>query len=143
MIKRLFEYEDFDGITRKEECVFNLSKSEIMQMEIFKEGGLEKKLNKIINAQDAPEIMKMFKEIILMSYGVKSDDGRRLDKSQKLRDEFEHTPMFDMLFMELATDADAAQKFINGIVPKDISEASANKVVALPGASPVETVKPE
>ena len=35
---------------------------------------------------------------------------------------FMATEAYSQLFMELATDADAAQKFVNGIIPADLSK---------------------
>ena len=39
-------------------------------------------------------------------------------KNQELRDAFAQTEAYSDLFMELATDAEAAARFINGIVPQ-------------------------
>ena len=51
-------------------------------------------------------------------YGEKSPDGKRFIKNQELRDAFAQTEAYSDLFMELATDAEAAARFINGIVPQ-------------------------
>ena len=126
MLKKTIEYVDFNGVERKEDFYFNLSKAEIMEMEMSKKGGLAEEIQRIIAAQDAPSIIKVFKELLLKSYGVKSPDGRRFIKSQELSDDFEQTEAYSILFMELATDADAASKFINGIIPNDMNQDKAN-----------------
>ena len=125
MLKKTIEYKDFNGVDRKEDFYFNLSKAEIMEMEMSKKGGLAEEIQRIISAQDAPAIIEVFKELLLKSYGVKSPDGRRFIKSQELREDFEQTEAYSILFMELATDADAASKFINGIVPSDVNQEQA------------------
>lgn len=122
MLKKTIEYSDFNGTQRKEDFYFNLSKAEVMEMEMSKKGGLAEEIQRIVAAQDAPAIIQVFKELILKSYGVKSPDGRRFIKSQEIRDDFEQTEAYSILFMELATDADAAAKFVNGIVPADMSQ---------------------
>ena len=122
MLKKTIEYTDFNGVERKEEFYFNLSKAEIMEMEMSKKGGLTEEIQRITAAQDAPAIIQVFKDLLLKAYGVKSPDGRRFIKSQELRDDFEQTEAYSIMFMELATDADAAAKFINGIVPPDMSQ---------------------
>ena len=76
-----------------------------------------KMINRIIAEQDGKRIIELFKDLVLRSYGKKSDDGRRFIKSQELREDFAQTEAYSDLFMELATDADAAAKFVNGIVP--------------------------
>lgn len=120
MLKKTIEFVDYDGNKRKEDFWFNLSKAEIMEMELLQDGGLEKLIQKIISTQDLPELVKLFKALILKSYGEKSPDGRRFIKNDKLTEEFTQTEAYSQLFMELATDSDAAAKFVNGIVPSDI-----------------------
>ena len=131
MLKKTFTYVDFNGVERTEDHYFNLSKAELMEMELSTTGGLAEMINKIVAAQDAPAIVKIFKDLVLKAYGQKSADGRRFIKSKELSDEFSQTEAYSQLFMELATDADAAAKFVNGIVPamdnKPSIPAPANK----------------
>lgn len=117
MLKKTFTYIDYNGVERTEDHYFNLSKAELMEMELSTTGGLAEMITKIVAAQDAPAIVKVFKELVLKAYGQKSADGRRFIKSKELADEFSQTEAYSQLFMELATDADAAAKFVNGIVP--------------------------
>jgi hypothetical protein len=117
MLKKTFTYVDFNGVERTEDHYFNLSKAELMEMELSTTGGLAEMINKIVNAKDAPAIVKVFKDLVLKAYGQKSADGRRFIKSKELSEEFAQTEAYSQLFMELATDADAAAKFVNGIVP--------------------------
>ena len=79
-------------------------------------------IQKIVSAQDAPAIIKIFKDLVLRAYGEKSADGKRFIKNDELREAFSQTEAYSELFMQLATDADEAAKFINGIVPSDISQ---------------------
>jgi hypothetical protein len=124
MLKKTFTYTDYNGVERTEDHYFNLSKAELMEMELSTTGGLAEMINKIVAAQDAPAIVKIFKELVLKAYGQKSADGRRFVKSKELSDEFAQTEAYSQLFMELATDADAASKFVNGIVPAMDSKPS-------------------
>lgn len=131
MLKKTFTYTDYNGVERTEDHYFNLSKAELMEMELSTTGGLAEMINKIVAAQDAPAIVKIFKELVLKAYGQKSADGRRFIKSEELSNDFAQTEAYSQLFMELATDADAAAKFVNGIVPpmdnKSSIPAPANK----------------
>lgn len=122
MLKKTIKYVDYDNNEREEDFYFNLSQAELTTMQMSEVGGLEKKLDNIIKAQDAPRIMEMFRDIIRRSYGVKSPDGRRFIKSDALSDEFEQTEAYSILFMELCTDADAAASFVQGILPKDLAD---------------------
>lgn len=121
MLKETIEYDDYNGTSRKEDFYFNLTKAEIMEMEMSTTGGLGEMIQRIVAAQDMPAIIKIFKDLILRSYGVKSPDGKRFIKNDVLRDEFAQTEAYSILFMKLATDSDAAAKFVNGIVPQDMT----------------------
>ena len=117
MLKKTITYNDYNGNERTEDFYFNLTKAEIMEMELGTTGGLAEMLTRIVAAQDAPAIIKMFKDIVLKAYGEKSPDGKRFIKSEELSTAFSQTEAYSQLFMELATDADEAAKFVNGIVP--------------------------
>ena len=122
MLKKTIKYTDYNGVERTEDFHFNLSKAEIMEMQLTTVGGLDAYLKKIISAQDMPTLMRIFKDLVLKSYGVKSDDGRRFIKNDQLREEFEQTEAYSILYMELSTDADAAAAFVNGIIPADVAK---------------------
>lgn len=117
MLKKTITYVDYNGTERKEDFYFNLSKAEIMEMEMGTTGGMVEMINRIVAAQDAPAIIDVFKKMILQAYGEKSADGKRFIKSKEISEAFSQTEAYSQLFMELATDADAASKFVNGIVP--------------------------
>lgn len=118
MVKKSITYTDYNGTERKEDFYFNLTKAEISEMELSEDGGMAEKIKSIVAAQKAPELIKIFKSLIQKSYGVKSQDGRRFIKNEDVLSEFTQTEAYSILFMELATDADAASAFINGIIPE-------------------------
>ena len=122
MIKETMTYEDYNGNTRTEDFYFNLSQADVMEMEMSTSGGLAEMIQRVVAAQDQPAIIKIFKDLILKAYGVKSPDGRRFIKSEELSTEFSQTEAYSQLFMKLATDADAAAKFVNGIVPSNMAK---------------------
>lgn len=125
MLKKTITYTDYNGVERTEDKYFNLSKAEIMEMEMSTAGGFAEMVQGIVKAQDAPAIMKIFKDIILKSYGEKSPDGKRFIKSKELSDEFSQTEAYSDLFIELCTNAEASAAFINGIIPADVAEKAA------------------
>lgn len=121
MLKKTITYNDYNGVERTEDFYFNLSKAELLEMEMGVSGGLAEMIKHITAAQDAPALIKLFKDIILKAYGEKSPDGKYFLKEDKegrpLADGFKQTEAYSQLYMELATDAEAASNFINGIVP--------------------------
>lgn len=127
MLKKTITYTDYNDTERTEDFYFNLTKAELTEMELGVNGGLAEMLRNIIAAQDTPSLVKIFKDLVLKAYGIKSPDGKRFVKSEELKTEFSQTEAYSQLFMELATNADAASDFVNGIVPKDIRDAVQNK----------------
>ena len=124
MLKKSIKYTDYNGVERSEDFYFNLSKAELMEMEMSTAGGLAEMITKIVAAQDQPAIIKLFKELILKSYGEISPDGKRFIKTPEISKAFEETPAYSKLFMELVADTDKAIDFFNGITPgnKDTAE---------------------
>lgn len=124
MLTKTIKYTDYNGVEREEKFLFNLSKAELMEMEMGVSGGMTETMKKIIEIQDTPSLIKIFKDLILKSYGEKSADGKRflkLDENGKpLSTQFSQTEAYSELFMELATNTKSAIEFIKGIIPNDI-----------------------
>ena len=121
MLKKTIKYTDYDGNEREEDFYFNLNKAEVTEMELSKQGGLSEYIKRIVAAQDAPSLVELFKELICKSYGEKSLDGKRFVKSKELTEEFIQTEAYAELFVELASNAEEATKFVNGIMPKNMN----------------------
>lgn len=133
-------YTDFNGTERKETFHFFISTAELMEMQLVTEGGLAAKIQAIIDAKDQPTLVKLFKDLLLKSYGEKSDDGRRFIKSEEMSKAFTETPVYSELYMKLITDSDLASEFINGIIPDNIEE-EVKKYQKVSGSSELSIVK--
>ena len=120
MLKKTITYIDYNGVSRTEDFYFNLSKAEVLEMEMSTDGGLAEMINRIVALKDAPAIIKVFKGLILKAYGEKSADGKQFVKSEELSTAFSQTEAYSTLFMELATDANKAADFVTGIVPGNV-----------------------
>lgn len=121
MYKKTIKYVDYDGNEREEDFYFNLNKAELLNMDFSSDGSLEAYINKIVKEQDKKSLIKLFQDIILMSYGEKSLDGKHFKKSKEITDDFVSTEAYSNLYIELATDSKAAADFVNGIIPSDIA----------------------
>lgn len=137
MLKKTITYVDFNDVETTEDFYFNLSKTELTEMETSVKGGLSAMLKQIVATEDMKEMFGIFKKIIVSSVGIKSADGKRFVKSDEISQDFVSSPAFDELFMSLATDVGKAAEFIKGIIPKDLSgqfESEMNKsnVVEIP-----------
>lgn len=123
MFKETLTYTNYNDEEVTEDLYFNLSKAELLEMNFEAKGGLENYLKSIINARDVQTLAKLFKELLLRSYGVKDPEGRKFIKSEDLRKDFECSIPYEILYTRYSTDAEAAAKFVNGIMPADLRKA--------------------
>ena len=131
MIKETITYVDFNDVERTEEHWFNLTEAEITEMELGVKGGLTTLIQQVVDNEDTPKIVEIFKDLIGRSYGVKSLDGKRFMKKKpeggRYVDDFMETNAYSILFMKLATDSKAASRFVNGIIPADLAKKLAEQ----------------
>ena len=120
MLKKMITYTDFNGNQRTDPFYFNLTKAELLEMEVGADGGLAELLKKIVETRDERGLVQEFKKFILLSIGEKSDDGTRFIKNDQIREAFTQTEAYSVLFMELAQDDGAAAVFIKGLMPADL-----------------------
>ncbi len=120
MLKRTEKYQDWNGQERTEDFFFNLTETECLDLQLTTEGGLAETIQKVINANEVGQMVAVFKELLLASYGEKSADGRRFIKTKEVREGFSQTTVFNKMYLELATDDKAAVAFIEGIMPAEM-----------------------
>ena len=123
MLKKTITYTDYNGHQRTEDFYFSLNKAELVELELSASGGLTVMMDRIIAAEDNPTLFKIFKDLVLKAYGIKSDDGRKFIKNQEVRDDFAQTEAYSVLVMELVSDAEKAAEFFNLIIPQDSDNA--------------------
>lgn len=134
MIKKTTTYVDFDGNERTEDMYFNLTQTELMElaMELPDEvtGSVgndpnninEKAAMGLLETLGKKGVIEYIKRLVLKSYGIKSQDGRRFEKSEEISREFSQTIAFDNLMMELMTDDKAASDFMNSVIPSSVAD---------------------
>lgn len=129
MFKKTVTYTDYNDVQRTETFYFNLTQAEVLEMELSTTGGLSAMIQGVIDAQDTPQLIKIFKDLVLKAYGEKSPDGRRFIKSPEITEAFAQTEAYSEIFMELATDDKAATAFVQGITPKGLDKYTGDKPV--------------
>ena len=116
MHKETITYNDLNGVQRTEDFYFNLSKPEIVKMQVSAKGGDDVQLKSISASANGALIMEFFENFIKSSYGEKSEDGRRFMKSEEISRSFMETPAYEVLFEKLVTDSNAASIFVNRVM---------------------------
>lgn len=142
MLKRTISYEDFDGNPAEDTFYFNLTEAELIELESSYDDGFAAAMQRIIAADDNHRLVQEFKKLVLLAYGQRSDDGKRFVKSEELARDFSQHAAYSTIFMELATDADKASEFVNGIMPKGLRDKIAEQdkpVNPLAPPAPVST----
>lgn len=140
MLHKTVNYEDYNGVKRTEVLSFNLTKTEIMKLTMdLPDNTLPDDPTQVNNEQLAARlfeklgnkgILAFIETLLLKSYGIKSEDGSRFIKNDKMAEEFSQTPAFDVIMMEFMTDPDAVTKFVNGVIPSKVVDSIAD---AIPG----------
>lgn len=141
MLKKSVTYTDFNGIIQTEDLYFNLTKAELIEMDLGSAGGLGEHLSAIAKSGDGEMLVTEFKRILLLAYGEKSEDGRHFIKSDEVKGRFLSSAAYDELFFELATNMDSIVEFVEGILPQDMVQAAKaakkqDKPVGLPKPGP-------
>lgn len=121
MYKKTITYTDYNDEERTEDFYFSFNEAEIAEMQVSVDGGYSAMIEKMIKSKDTASLIRILKDLILKSYGVKSDDGRRFIKKPEYVEEFTQTPAYSILYMELAEDDKKAAEFINGIIPAKLA----------------------
>jgi hypothetical protein len=125
MLKKVIKYTDFNGVEQADTYRFNLTEAELTDKQLTTVGGYAETIQAIVDAKDTPAIIGLFKELILMSVGEVSADGKRFVKNDQIREDFKNSAAYSALYMELLTDENgAAADFVNGILPDKYRKAA-------------------
>lgn len=143
MLKKEIKYTDYDGNERVEDFYFNLSKAELIEMQFEEAGGYLALLERCVQAQDGPTIMKEFKKLIMKSYGIKSADGKTFIKTldgRPVAEDFVQSEAYSELIMEFFKDSKKAADFFNAVIPEvkpgELSDKAGDKQATEPALKP-------
>lgn len=122
MLKKTFQYTDFNGNVQEETFYFNLSRAEVVEYELQERGGMAATLKRIVEENDNQKILAHFKDLVLKSVGRKSDDGRRFVKNDDIREDFLSSPAYDEMMIWVMSEPGAGAEFVNNVLPQDLDE---------------------
>lgn len=122
MLKKKIKYTDYNDVVREEDFYFNLNKAELIEMDAEANGDYAQIISNAVESKNVAEIMRIFKNFIERSYGIKSADGRTFEKTPEITRSFMQSEAYSELLEELADNESAAQAFVEGILPKQKPE---------------------
>lgn len=122
MIIKEVEYVDFNGNPQKENLYFNLTEVELLRLEASiassGHGSLEEFAAELAANEkpDPEEVLRLFEQILLTSYGEKSPDGKRFIKTRELTDNFANSAAYSALVIEFFQDVSKLNAFVESVV---------------------------
>lgn len=117
------KYVDYNGVEKTETFWFNLNRVELAKLALGPKGGLDGLIEEITRTSDVGRVLDLIQEILLMSYGRKTPEGRfaKTDENgHSYAREFEQTVAFETIYMELFENVDSLIAFIKGVVPAQL-----------------------
>ena len=133
MIKKTVTYIDFNDTERTEDLYFHMTQPELIKLSVSKEGGFEKYINRMVQTNNMREVVGVLEEVIQLTYGIKTDDGRFV-KNPEILSNFLSSEAYNTVFMEVAQSAEKAAEFINGVIPKNLKKQVEEKLAQMPTA---------
>lgn len=123
MYKKNITYTDFNGDERTDAFYFNLSDAEILDLQVSYGGDMSRIMSNMLEKHDAKGLLGIITDLILTSYGEKSNDGKRFMKNQEIRDGFVTTDAYSKLVLDLLNDEKEFEKFMTNVIPSAKREA--------------------
>lgn len=126
MLKQSVSYTDFDDNECVETLYFNLTKTELTDNLNLKDE-LEKiqqdftgQPKRNLEEHEIRRILDLVKTFMRLSYGIRSEDGKRFIKTPEIWTEFTQTAAYDSFLFGLFETPSNALAFMTGILPKDL-----------------------
>lgn len=116
MLKKHVKYQGFDGEIIEEDLYFNLTRMDAIELSArYESKDLAAYMDEIVKKKDVVSLYRVLKDIVLLAYGVKSEDGKRFIKNDSVRKEFEESLAFAQLIEDLHETESALSEFVTGI----------------------------
>lgn len=119
MFKKTITYIDYNDVEKTEDFYFNLSRAEMIEMEMGAGGGLAEQLRAIVASKDVKKIGETFTDILKKSCGEKTVDGG-FRKTPEITTKFLESEAYSEFLMEMISDSNVAAAFVSGIMPKKL-----------------------
>lgn len=135
MLKKEVTYEDFNGNTTTDTLYFNLTQTELMQMETA--SGMSDRIKNIIANPNPVVVHDFLRDIVIAGFGEKSEDGKHFFKDEELSVKFTQSAAFNALFVELIEAPEKIGLFFEGMLPKKLIDLAKEEMKTLESLKPV------
>ena len=129
--------EDFEGQVFTESCQFHLNKVELTELNLKYDGGIVGEMKRIEADGDTAKMFDFIKQLMILGYGRKSDNGKTFIKTKEITDEFQYGVVMPECLIQLLEDESglAVFKFIRGMMPASAQQEIDRSVKSNPSLS--------
>jgi hypothetical protein len=121
MLSKTITYTNFDDVEVTETFYFNLTKAELLDLFLLRNGNYSEYIQQAVNTKNGPQLIDIFKTIIRAAYGEKTEDGHFV-KDPVHAESFIHSEAYSALLMEFMDDEEKSAAFISALIPRDIAQ---------------------
>lgn len=118
MITKTITYEDYDGNPVTDTFCFNLNRAELFRLNMKYDGDFEAHAKKVVASKNTNDIFSLFEELIRLSVGIKSADGKRFVKTADECSAFFDSEAYAEFLYELINNPDSVTAFVDNLVHK-------------------------
>jgi hypothetical protein len=125
MIKKTITFKDFNGGEKTRDFYFHMNRVDFTKLNGEVPGGLEKRLQEIVEDKDEDALLRFIDLMVSRSYGKfdEDDEFTKVDRfGRPLYEKFANTDAYDKLIIELISTEAAVVKFLTGIMPSDVQD---------------------
>lgn len=143
MFKISQKYDTFLGNEVEETFRFNFTETELLKLAEKDELFNADILAAIIQSENTLEMYKMIRKLVLLSYGVLSEDGKHFRKTDQIRDDFEQSAAFDPIIDRLVggSDTNFISEFIVGIFPSKFANEIKNRTTNITSIEDLKNIQ--
>lgn len=134
MFKKRVKFNDFNDVEREQDFYFHLNKTDLMVL--GNSDGLVRRMQAAVASKEPLAIMAELESLVLLAYGVRSEDGQEFHKSEEERARFKASPAYDELIIGLMTDPESALEFFRSLMPKSMQGQLDKELANLPTEIP-------
>lgn len=142
MIQKTITYVDFNDETQTETFNFHITKTKLTDHMVQLKPKFEEMQSRLsgdkreLNLDEVYMILDLIKTMIELSYGVRSEDGKRFRQTAEVYQEFRDSAAYDAMLTGFMEDPASGMEFMQAVMPKDLMDQAQEMLPFTDGAEP-------
>jgi hypothetical protein len=121
MYKLTVTYENFNEEKVTKDLYFNLTTDEFVSL-YGQHKDVNEWIDELLKGGNTNDLLKMLRELIFKSYGIKSADGERFEKSADILKQFKESAAYEAVMVEMLENPKFGEEFISKVAPKSLTK---------------------